>query len=181
MPGEIFFTMLIRPTIVVRLLTAVALAACCGRAQAEDSTPAEHLAIARMGTIVRMAEARHAIGFRPFDVPREIVAVALIPPFHGDDSRASRGVAIEYADIAGRRYVLAQWPRNGGNLEAFAPLEPADEACGDAATFPRGTPPSGIVWSTPHGLIMTLQPDGASDARIVRQEWKKLIRRGACR
>ncbi len=158
------------------------LGACIGRAGADDApAAADHLLVARLGTLMREAEARHAIAFRPFTVPRAIIGVALIPAFHGDDVRANRGIAFEYIDDAGHRFVLNQWPSNGGSLDDFDQIEPAEAECVDTHTFRRGTPPSGIVWSTPHGLIMTLQSDGASDAQTVRREWKKLIRRGACR
>jgi hypothetical protein len=137
--------------------------------------------VGRMGLQMSEAAARHGVAFRPFAPPRKIVAAALLPPFHGDDTRANRGIGFEYTDASGRRYALAQWPANGGSVERFAPLEPRDPGCADARTFTRGTKPSGIVWSTPRGLIMTLQADGANDARTLEIEWSKLIRRGVCR
>jgi hypothetical protein len=127
------------------------------------------------------SDARHGIAFRPFAPARRIVAVALLPPFHGDDARANRGIGFEYADDADRLYALAQWPANGGNVDRFAPLSEGEPDCPGARRFARGAKPSGIVWSTPHGFIMTLQADGKSDARTLRTEWRKLIRRGACR
>jgi len=137
--------------------------------------------VERLGLGMPEWQARHEIGFGPFAPPRRIVAVALLPPFHGDDTRANRGIGFEYADDAGRRYVLAQWPAHGGNLASFAPFEHDEPGCSDARTFSRGAKPNGIVWSTPHGLILSLQTDGANDARTLEIEWTKLIRRGACR
>jgi hypothetical protein len=142
--------------------------------------PARYL-VARMGSAMTESEARHGIAFRPFAPPRRIVAVALLPPFHGDDGRANRGIAFEYADDAGHLYALAQWPANGGNVDRFAPLSEGEPDCSSARSFARGTKPSGIVWSTPHGFVMTLQADGKNDARTLGTEWRKLIRRGACR
>ncbi len=136
----------------------------------------------RMGDVTSMVDARHSIAFRPFEPARRIIAVAVLPPFHGDDGRATRGIGIEYADLENRRYVLAQWPRNGGSIDAFLefPGDPPGD-CPQVRTFARGTRPYGIVWTTPHGLVLTLQADGANDARTLEIEWRKLIRRGACR
>jgi hypothetical protein len=135
----------------------------------------------RMGVEMPESAARHGIAFRPFAPPRRILTVALIPPFRGDDVRANRGIAYEYIDATGRRYALAQWPSNGGGTSGFIPLPQPEPGCPDARRFSRGPRPSGIVWSTPRGLVMTLQADGASDARTLETEWRRLIRRGACR
>jgi hypothetical protein len=136
--------------------------------------------VGRMGLEMTESAARHGINFRPFAPPRQIVAVALLPAFHGDDERANRGIGFEYT-ANGRRYALAQWPANGGTIERFAPLAQPEPGCAAARMFSRGASPSGIVWSTPHGLIMTLQADGANDAQTLQAEWRKLIRRGVCR
>ena len=136
--------------------------------------------VARMGATMSEPAARHQIAFRPFAPPRRIVEVALLPPFHGDDERANRGIGFEFTGFAGRRYALAEWPSNGGTIARFAPLAEDEPGCTDVRTFSRGTGPNGIVWSTSRGLIMTLQADGANDARTLEVEWRKLIRRGAC-
>jgi hypothetical protein len=137
--------------------------------------------VERMGKPMSEPEARHGIAFRPFAPPRRILVAALLPPFHGNDERANRGIGFEYADLAGRRYALAEWPANGGTIARFAPLVEAEPNCPDAHTFSRGAGPNGIVWSTARGLIMTLQAEGANDARTLGLEWRKLIRRGVCR
>jgi hypothetical protein len=138
--------------------------------------------LARMGSIVpTIAAVRRDVAFVPFVPARRIVGVALLPPFRGDDSRRTRGIGYAYDDGTGRRYVLAQWPRNGGTIDGFLPFAGDTAGCADVRTFSRGTTPRGIVWSTPHGIVLTLQADGANDARTLEIEWKKLIRRGACR
>jgi hypothetical protein len=137
--------------------------------------------IERMGIPMNEPTARRGIAFGAFAPPRHILGVALLPPFHGDDTRANRGIAFEYDDLTGRRYVLAEWPANGGTVAHFPPLDTGGAGCPDAHMFSRGTGPNGIVWSTSSGLIMTLQADGANDARTLELEWRKLIRRGACR
>jgi hypothetical protein len=164
----------------VTMLTAAAVSS-----DAQPTTPASPHAsttiVERMGLAMSEARARHEIVFRPFAPPRRIVAVALLPPFHGDDVRANRGIGFAYLDDSGRRDAFAQWPANGGTVDQFALLDHGDPDCPDARTFPRATKPDGIVWSTPHGLVMTLQADGANDARTLNIEWRKLIRRGVCR
>jgi hypothetical protein len=147
----------------------------------QTAAPRSLTIVGRMGIEMSEMAARHEIAFRPFAPPRRIVAVALLPPFHGDDVRANRGIGFEYNAAGDRRYVLAQWPANGGTIKRFALLAQNELDCADARTFPRGTKPNGIVWSTPHGLIMTLQADGENDARTLETEWRKLIRRGVCR
>ncbi len=134
-----------------------------------------------MGQQTSEAAARHGIAFAPFAPPRHIIAVALLPPFHGDDTRRNRGIGYEYIGRDNRTYALAQWPLGGGTITGFATYEPALAACGSARTFRRGTTPNGIVWTTPRGVVMTLQADGANDARILEAEWTLLVRRGACR
>lgn len=150
-----------------------------GRANQND-VPGQSI-VGRMGTIVPESQARRGIAFSPFAPPRVIIAVALLPPFHGDDTRLNRGIGFEYADDAGRTYALAEWPARGGTIVRFPALDPGDDGCPTARRFARGRRPSGIVWSTPHGLILTLQSDGKNDARTLQIEWQKLIRRGACR
>jgi hypothetical protein len=167
--------------------TALALGTMTGVALADQAATSRANAahsggiIERLGEVMSESSARHEIAFRPFSPPREITAAALLPPFHGDDIRANRGIAFAYLDDAGRRYVLAQWPAHGGSIDRFALRDEVTADCPDARIFPRGTKPNGIVWSTPHGFIMTLQADGANDARTLEIEWNKLIRRGACR
>jgi hypothetical protein len=134
-----------------------------------------------MGLVMTESEARHGIAFRPFAPPRHIIAAALLPPFRGDDVRANRGIGLEYTDADVRRYALAQWPANGGTLKRYGPLSEPEPGCPSARTFLRSRPPNGIVWSTPKGIVMTLQADGANDAQTLQAEWKKLVRRGVCR
>jgi hypothetical protein len=161
------------------LAGAVTIAPLSGPAQPAD-LPRPQLVVERMGVVMSESAARREIGFHPFAPPREIIAIAVLPPFAGADVRANRGVAYEYADENKRRYALAEWPADGGSIERFALLEPLEPDCRAARTFPRGTGPRGIVWSTSHGLILTLQTDGANDARTLRREWRRLIRRGVC-
>jgi hypothetical protein len=165
----------------IGLLLAAGIQAAAARTALPGVAPPTPSIIERMGVVMSEPEARHAIAFRPFAPPRRILSVALLPPFHGADERANRGIGFEYADLDGRRYALAQWPANGGSIDRFPPFAQTEPECAGARTFSRGQRPNGIVWSTSRGLIMTLQADGANDARTLELEWRKLIRRGACR
>jgi len=40
---------------------------------------------------------------------------------------------------------------------------------------------NGVVWTTPHGIAMTLQPDGDATYATVEREARALLARGACR
>jgi len=170
-----------RATAMRTIAVVTALIATAAGAPARQSNAPATTIIERMGEPMTEAQARHEIGFAPFAPPRRVIASALLPPFHGDDRKANRGIGLEYIDAAGHRYALAQWPANGGTLDRFLPYDDADAECSDARMFSRGTKPNGIVWSTPHGRILSLQADGANDARTLNKEWLKLIRRGACR
>lgn len=140
-------------------------------------TPSPWL-VGRLGLSTPEQDALEGIAFRPFVPTRVYKDVALLAPFHGNDVRANRGIGYEYED-RGRLYVLTQWPANGGSLAGFPPLREGDPDCRDARSFPVAG--SGIVWSTPHGIVATLRPDGESDAKLVLAEWHRLVRRGACR
>ena len=159
-------------------LLALPLTAGAQKAAASQAPP---MAVSRMGQVMSAAAARNSIGFPPFLPPRTVVAVALLPPFRGDDTRANRGIGFEYLDAPGRRYVLAEWPENDGSIAGFAELPFHDPRCPSARTVRRGTSPNGIVWTTARGLVMTLVADGPNDARTLENEWRKLIRRGVCR
>lgn len=175
-----------RPAVLAIALALTFAATAPGEAQIfgtpPPATPTPSTIVGRMGEEMTVAAARRAVAFSPFMPPRQLLGAALIPPFHGDDVRENRGIALEYLDVTGRRYALAQWPQHGASIKHFPALAYADDDCPGARSFPRGRSPDGIVWSTAHGgRIMTLQPDGESDARTLESEWKKLIRRGACR
>ncbi len=150
---------------------------CVSPARAQQAPPA----IDRLGERITIHDVHAAIAFRPFRLPRPILGIAVLPPFHGADSRASRGIAFEYRSETGTSYVFSQWPRNGGSLARYPLIDEGDAACPSARVVTRGAAGDGIVWTTPGGLVSSLIPDGRSDAPNVYAEWRKLIRRGACR
>ena len=80
-----------------------------------------------------------------------------------------------------RTWIVSEWPRNGGTLDTWAPLTVAGATCADVHAIGNSTAPRGVVWSTPHGLVLSLVPDGYADGRTVLGEWRRLVRRGACR
>lgn len=131
------------------------------------------------GYVTDRATAERAIGFRPFVPDPTPLEVALIPPFHGDGLSKNEGIAYDYAH-RGRAWILQQWPRNGGTLAAFAALPP-EPACTDVHAVAGRTHPRGVVWSTPHGMVLSLTPDGRAEPRVILTEFRRLVRLGACR
>jgi hypothetical protein len=174
---------LFRPETLFRLtLLAFALVAAAVPARAEDApkpppTPSPWL-VGRLGLSTPEQDALEGISFRPFVPTHAYKDVALLAPFHGKDARSNRGIGYEY-EVHGRLYVLTEWPANGGTIDGFPALRAGDPDCRDARSFPR--PGSGIVWSTPRGIVATLRPDGERDAKMLLAEWHRLVRRGACR
>jgi len=148
---------------------------------APPATPSPYL-VARQGIETPERDALSGIGFRPFTPTRHALTVALLAPFKGPDTLANRGIGYEYAGDRGRMYVLRQWPSNGGSISGFPGITLNEPACPDVHAF-GGTKskPRGLVWTTPRGLVLTLQPDGAPDPRNLEAEWRRLVRRGACR
>jgi hypothetical protein len=132
----------------------------------------------KFGLTMSEQEARERIAFHPFVPSTSYTEVALIPPFHG--------IGYEYPEN-GIFYVLREWPRAGGSLEALyasgAYHGPKDCPNG---FFTMGTPrfPRAVAWET-QALVFALQPDipyGENpNLRALRAEWERLAKRGVCR
>ncbi len=117
------------------------------------------------------ATAIHLISFNPLLPVERIGAAAIIPPLGNDDTLANRGIAFEYA-TGGAKMLLSEWPPQNFRI-AFAGRDASAAPC-----KPMAYKPFGVVWTTPKGLVLTLQPD-ATAARVAR-EARALIARG-CR
>jgi hypothetical protein len=132
--------------VAIMALTVVFAPAAPGEAQIfgtpPPATPTPSTIVGRMGDPMSVAAARRGIAFSPFVPPRQLLGAALIPPFHGDDVRDNRGIAIEYLDVEGRRYALAQWPAHGRSIAHFPALAtaaaPAVSRGGEARTASYG-------------------------------------------
>lgn len=165
------------------LLLAAGTVAAVAREVRSPVTPSPYL-IGRRGVETPEADALTSVSFRTFIPTRRSLLVALLAPFHGRDDLASgganRGIGYEYRE-RGHLYALSQWPANGGNVNGFPTLHLQDPQCRNVHAFPGTAKARGIVWMTPHAIVMTLQPDGESDARTLQAEWRRLVRRGACR
>jgi hypothetical protein len=164
-------------------LIALALVAAGPAGAAEDTKPtppptASPWLVGRLGVSTPEQDALAGIAFRPFVPTRFYKDVALLAPYSGRDVRSNRGIGYEYED-RGRLFVLTEWPAGGGTIDDFPPLRAKDPDCRDARSFPRAG--TGIVWSTPRGIVATLRPDGGTDAKALVAEWHRLVRRGACR
>jgi hypothetical protein len=136
-------------------------------------------AFANRGFVTDRAAAERAIAFRPFVPDRAPLEVALLPPFHGDQLSKNEGIGYDYAR-RGRSWILQQWPRNGGDLRAFAPL-PADGSCVDVHAVGGKKKLHGVAWTTPRGMVFSLVPDGTADPRTIFAEFRRLVKLGACR
>jgi hypothetical protein len=156
---------------------ALAIAAAPARAEPEAAAPTS--ALSQRGFVTDRAAAERAIAFRPFIPERTPREVALLPPFHGGQLSKYEGIGYEYARH-GRDWILQQWPRNGGDLSAFASL-PAYGGCGDVHAVGGRKKPRGVTWTTPRGLVFSLTPDGTAEPRTILIEFRRLANLGACR
>src|ERR1700722_20028640 len=137
-------------------LVAVPLAAHAENATATPPPPSPWL-VGRRGTAMHERDALRGIAFVPFVPTRNAVQIALLAPLRGDDTRNNRGIGYEYEN-RGRLFVLSQWPMHDGSITGFPVFHNADPACANVRTFPRTAGTRGIVWSAPHGTVLTLQP-----------------------
>ena len=135
--------------------------------------------LGQRGFVTDRAAAEHAISFRPFVPDAAPSEVALLPPFHGAQVSANEGIgyAYQYAEF---RWVLLEWPRNGGSLDAFQRL-PAEHGCTRVYAIGGNQKPRGIAWATPHGLVFALTPADRAEPRTILAEFRRLVGRGACR
>ncbi|MBV8582260.1 MAG: hypothetical protein JO225_02630 [Candidatus Eremiobacteraeota bacterium] len=144
-----------------------------------DAPATPYAPLANRGFVTDRATAERAIGFRPFVPDPNPVQVALVPPFHGGQLSANEGIAYAYGH-RGRDWIMQEWPRNGGSLAAFAAL-PAEPRCADVHAIGGTAKLRGVAWTTPRGIVMALTPDGAAEPRTILGEFRRLVRRGACR
>lgn len=154
-----------------------------------DSVPGfsdKHISLLEnRGLPMSAQDAMERITFRPFVPDTNYAMVALLPAFHGDDkdSPENRGIGYEYTS-AGIIYVLREWPLASASLAKY-PAVPPMGTC-STGHLVLGTPshPRSYAWTT-GTLAFALQPDidsGANpDVRALKQEWARLVKRGACR
>lgn len=134
----------------------------------------------RRGTLTDRASAERSVAFHPFPPDAQTEEVALLPPFHGDPRRRlNEGIGYRYGRH-GQAWLLSEWPRSGGDLNAFARLG-RDGPCRDVHTVGFITKPRGVVWSTPRGLVLSLTSDGDAEPAAIFAEFRHLAGRGACR
>jgi hypothetical protein len=165
-------------------LFGLALAA-CSSAPAPAPTPgpdgprvpdasATGLLLDQRGVAMSLEKAVREIAFRPFLPPVHYIAVAVIPPLGNDDLPANRGIAFEYGP-RGAATILSEWPKQSFQISV------AGRDASAAPCKPIAYSQNGVVWTTPHGLVMTLQPDGRTSAAAIAARARALIAHGACR
>ena len=165
-------------------LVALAISACSqGPAPAPTPTPdgprtpdasATGMLLDGRGVAMPLADAVRVISFRPFLPKAKIAAFAVLPPLGNEDSLANRGLAFEYV-FAGRKLIVSEWPAQNFRIA----LGGRDASANPCTPVPYSH--NGVVWTTPHGLVMTVQPDGPADAALIARVARALIAGGACR
>ncbi len=167
---------------IAALLATLALAACAHDAPAQQpdpnavSTPdasASGMLLDGRGIAMPFEKAVHLISFKPFLPIEHADAVAVIPPLGSDDSLANRGIAFEFG-ANGAKMILSEWPAQNFRI-AFAGHDASADPCKPVAYSHNG-----VVWTTPQGLVLTLQPDGGAKAARIVREANALIAHG-CR
>lgn len=141
-------------------------------ATAAQPTPTPDTLASHLGVSTPFETAVRGIAFRPYLPAHEFLDVALIAPLTGTDTRASRGIALEYV-AAGQALVLSQWPMPA-DLR-LGQQEPAAIPC-QVTAMKADT----ALWTTHGRVMMTLRPDGKVKPSRIFAEARRLLRRGAC-
>ncbi len=157
------------------LCAALALVACGHKAAADAPKPIPSgLLLDDKGVIMPLDKAIAQISFRPIVPSTDPIAIAVIPPLGNADTQDTRGIAFEY-DAGGDTMVLSEWPGQTFRI-VFGKHDASEKPC-----VPMIYSNNGVVWTTPSGLVMTLQPDGDTARAKVIREARALIARGACK
>ena len=141
--------------------------------------------IEQRGLPMSAQEAIERITFHPFVPSPNYAEVALLPALHGDDKEnpQNRGIGYEYVS-GGQIYILREWPLAGASFDRY-PSVPAEGTC-STGHFTEGTPKHmrALAWTTSN-LGFALQPDipqgGNPNLKLLRKEWGRLVKLGACR
>jgi hypothetical protein len=154
------------------ILVFALLAACARHMEAPKDTPPPML-IDDRGTRMPLETAITHISFRPY-LPSQVLAYAALPPLGDLDTDAHRGIGIEYSSND-HSLLLSEWPKQGFTI-AFSHMAGDIAPC--KLVFYKA---DGVAWLTPHGVVMTLQPDGSVEPSVIDDEARHLLRTGACR
>lgn len=141
-------------------------------ATASQPTPTPDTLASHLGVSTPFEIAVRGIAFRPYLPARQFLEVALVAPLTGADTRANRGIALEYV-AAGQALVLSEWPMPA-NLR-LGEQEPAAAPC-QVTSMKADT----AMWTTHGRMLMTLRPDGKVKPSRIFSEARRLLRRGAC-
>jgi hypothetical protein len=154
------------------IAAVIALSACSGQNHPASDASMPPLLIDGRGTTMPLEQVVTHIAFRPY-VPAQAIAFAVLPPLGNVDTNDHRGIGVEY--LAGRNaMLLSEWPKQGYTIQ-FGHRGAVHEC------RPEHYSTTSVAWTTPNGLVMTLQPDGPVDATGIDREAQRLIGAGACR
>jgi hypothetical protein len=157
------------------IVALFALGACSHQASSAAASAASPppMLVDQRGTTMPLEQVVTHIAFRPY-IPPQTLAFAVLPPLGDLDTNEHRGIGIEY--LAGNdAMLLSQWPKQAFSI-AFGKGETVLVPC-----TPTHYSTTSLAWTTPRGLVMTLQPDGAMQPAAVEREARRLIKAGACR
>ena len=139
---------------------------------APEPTPTPDLLAGHLGVGMPFEKAIRGIAFRPYLPARQFLMVSLLAPLNGDDVRANRGIAIEYA-AAGQALVLLQWPMHGD-------IQLGSQQLGSSPCDLVKVSPVSVMWTTRRRILMNLRPDGKVKPSHIFAEARRLLRHGAC-
>jgi hypothetical protein len=156
------------------IIALLALCACGGKKHADSNVTPPPLLIDDRGTTMPLEKVVTHLSFRPYLPAAQALAYAVLPPLGDADNDRHRGIGIEYA-AGNTAMLLSEWPKQKFAI-AFGNGAASVQPC-----VPTHYSPQAVAWTTPGGLVMTLQPDGTVAPAAIDREARRVMRAGACR
>ncbi len=142
---------------VFAVLGLAVLVACGARQPAPSPTPsATPMLIDDRGVTMPLTKVMTQTRLHPFLPVATHQVYAVIPPLGGRDTRATRGIAIEYDGYHGSRVLLSEWP-----AQTFSIRFGTHNVSGNPCSLVEYDP-GRFAFSTRQGLVATVQGDGGS-------------------
>ena len=158
----------------VRLLAAlgiVALAACGSKQPAAQPTPTpKPLLIDDRGIVMPLDKVMRQVAFRPYLPMQGRQVFAALPPLGGADTRATRGLGVEYSGKNGAQVVRSEWPAQSFTIR-FGKHDLSASPC-TLAEYDPGK----FAFTTKTNLVETVQGDtGSSRADVQASAQEALV------